>query len=116
MAGARSGRSSWAPSAEASCTTHAAMSRWCAPRRPLLPHDSDQHGTARPAGGSHTRLDYKAARYRREPGNSELSSTCGTIAPSMPLNVRSLECSCGTTHDRGVNAAKNILAAGLAER
>nr|WP_232292666.1 zinc ribbon domain-containing protein [Saccharopolyspora erythraea] len=33
----------------------------------------------------------------------------------MPLQVRSWTCTgCGSTHDRDVNAAKNIEAAGLA--
>jgi putative transposase len=34
----------------------------------------------------------------------------------MALAVRSWTCRCGTTHDRDHNAAKNILAAGRAER
>lgn len=51
--------------------------------------------------------------------SSKLCSTagCGHIAGKMPLKVREWMCpSCGTVHDRDVNAAKNILAAGLAER
>ncbi|RIV16192.1 transposase, partial [Alicyclobacillaceae bacterium I2511] len=40
---------------------------------------------------------------------------CGHIMPKMPLNVREWTCpECGETHDRDVNAAQNILAAGLA--
>ncbi|MFE2972480.1 zinc ribbon domain-containing protein, partial [Streptomyces sp. NPDC059340] len=31
-----------------------------------------------------------------------------------PLNVRTWTCGCGAVHDRDVNAAKNLLAAGLA--
>jgi putative transposase len=42
-------------------------------------------------------------------------SACGVIAASMPLSVREWECaSCGAAHDRDVNAAKVLLAAGLA--
>nr|WP_030456250.1 RNA-guided endonuclease TnpB family protein [Herbidospora cretacea] len=68
-------------------------------------------------------LTYKAAWYGRELlvvdrwfPSSKLCSACGVVATSMPLDVRDWSCSCGAAHDRDVNAAKNILAAGLAER
>jgi len=66
-------------------------------------------------------LEYKADWYGRELvvvdrwfPSSKLCSACGTLRGKMPLNVRTWTCDCGTTHDRDVNAAKNILAAGLA--
>ncbi|MFE2495857.1 RNA-guided endonuclease InsQ/TnpB family protein [Streptomyces scopuliridis] len=67
-------------------------------------------------------LEYKAAWYGREViavdrffPSSRLCSRCGTLASRMPLNVRTWTCGgCGTTHDRDVNAAENLLAAGLA--
>ncbi|MEU6257081.1 RNA-guided endonuclease TnpB family protein [Streptomyces sp. NPDC047043] len=66
-------------------------------------------------------LEYKAAWYGREViavdrffPSSRLCSHCGTLAESMPLHVRTWTCDCGTTHDRDVNAAKNLLAAGRA--
>jgi putative transposase len=47
--------------------------------------------------------------------SSKTCSACGAVAAKMPLNVRAWECaSCGTVHDRDVNAAKVLLAAGLA--
>ncbi|MEV5413814.1 transposase [Thermopolyspora sp. NPDC052614] len=68
-------------------------------------------------------LAYKAARYGRTLvridrwfPSSKLCSACGAVAESMPLNVRSWACPCGAVHDRDVNAAKNILAAGRADR
>ncbi|WP_084961568.1 RNA-guided endonuclease InsQ/TnpB family protein [Thermoactinospora rubra] len=68
-------------------------------------------------------LEYKARRYGRTFAkidrwfpSSKLCSSCGTMAVAMPLNVRSWECPCGARHDRDVNAAINILAAGRAER
>ncbi|MEV7603053.1 transposase [Kitasatospora sp. NPDC089797] len=66
-------------------------------------------------------LGYKAQWYGRELitvdrwfPSSKLCSACGTIRDEMPLNVREWTCGCGVTHDRDVNAARNILAAGLA--
>ncbi|MFE4977385.1 RNA-guided endonuclease InsQ/TnpB family protein [Kitasatospora sp. NPDC056651] len=66
-------------------------------------------------------LEYKASWYSRDLvvvdrwfPSSKLCSACGTLRGRMPLNVRKWTCVCGTTHDRDVNAAKNILAAGLA--
>jgi putative transposase len=68
-------------------------------------------------------LEYKAARYGRELlvvdrwfPSSKLCSVCGVRRESMPLGVRTWECACEAVHDRDVNAARNILAAGLAER
>ncbi len=68
-------------------------------------------------------LEYKARWYGRELvvidrwfPTSKLCSACGALQKSMPLNVRVGDCACGATHDRDVNAARNILAAGLAER
>jgi putative transposase len=68
-------------------------------------------------------LEYKCAWYGRELividrwfPSSKLCSACGTLQDTMPLNVRNWECACGAIHDRDINAAKNILAAGLADR
>nr|WP_205825615.1 RNA-guided endonuclease TnpB family protein [Microbispora catharanthi] len=68
-------------------------------------------------------LEYKAAWYGRELlvvdrwfPSSKLCSACGTLQRSLPLHVRKWRCACGAVHDRDVNAAENILAAGLAER
>jgi len=67
-------------------------------------------------------LEYKADWYGRTViavdrfyPSSKTCSACGHLAASMPLNVREWECaSCGAAHDRDVNAAKVIRAAGLA--
>ncbi|GAA2923522.1 MULTISPECIES: RNA-guided endonuclease InsQ/TnpB family protein [Streptomyces] len=66
-------------------------------------------------------LEYKCAWYGRELvvidrwfPSSKLCGTCGTVREKLPLNVREWTCDCGTVHDRDLNAARNILAAGLA--
>ncbi|MFC9645390.1 RNA-guided endonuclease InsQ/TnpB family protein [Streptomyces mirabilis] len=66
-------------------------------------------------------LEYKAQWYGREViavdrwfPSSRLCSACNTLQDRMPLNVRTWTCDCGVTHDRDVNAAHNLLAAGLA--
>ena len=67
-------------------------------------------------------LEYKARRYGRtvakvglfEP-TSKRCSNCNHIVSKLPLEVRTWTCErCGATHDRDVNAARNILAAGQA--
>jgi putative transposase len=48
---------------------------------------------------------------------SQTCSACGAKDGPKPLHVRSWQCkACGAVHDRDVNAARNILAAGRAER
>ncbi|WP_405530908.1 transposase [Streptomyces canus] len=66
-------------------------------------------------------LEYKCAWYGRELvvidrffPSSKLCGNCGTVRGKLPLNVREWTCVCGAVHDRDVNAARNILAAGLA--
>ena len=66
-------------------------------------------------------LGYNCAWYGRELvvvdrffPSSKLCGSCGTVGGKLPLNVREWTCACGAVHDRDVNAACNILAAGLA--
>ena len=48
---------------------------------------------------------------------SQTCSQCGTNDGPKPLAVRAWTCAaCGAVHDRDINAARNILAAGRAER
>jgi putative transposase len=47
--------------------------------------------------------------------SSKRCGHCGHVVEKLPLNIREWDCpKCGAHHDRDVNAAKNILAAGLA--
>ena len=68
-------------------------------------------------------MEGKAARYGRafarigrfEP-TSQVCSACGVKDGPKPLHVRAWMCgACGTVHDRDVNAARNILAAGRSD-
>jgi len=67
-------------------------------------------------------LEYKAARAGRRLivagrfyPSSKTCSACGHLLAELPLTARAWHCpACGTWHDRDINAAKNILAAGLA--
>jgi putative transposase len=67
-------------------------------------------------------LAYKCQRYGRELvvidrwyPSSKTCSACGHLHAELSLSTRHWTCpSCGARHDRDVNAAKNILAAGPA--
>jgi putative transposase len=67
-------------------------------------------------------LTYKCEWYGRELikidrwfPSSKRCGNCGHIVDKLSLNIREWECpKCKTTHDRDLNAAHNILAAGLA--
>ncbi len=73
--------------------------------------------------GEFTRqLEYKAKWYGRTLvkidrwyPSSKTCSDCGHLLATLTLDVREWECPCcGTWHERDINAAHNILAAGLA--
>jgi putative transposase len=56
------------------------------------------------------------ARIGRFEPTSQVCSACGLKDGPKPLAVRTWACAaCGTVHDRDVNAARNILAAGRAD-
>jgi putative transposase len=67
-------------------------------------------------------LEYKAARAGRHLivtdrwyPSSKTCEACGHLLAELSLSTRHWQCpTCGTRHDRDINAAKNILAAGLA--
>ena len=67
-------------------------------------------------------LEYKCEWYGRDLivtgrwyPSSKSCSACGRMTSSLPLGAREWECAdCGTRHDRDINAAVNIKAAGLA--
>ena len=67
-------------------------------------------------------LEYKCQRYGRDLvvidrwyPSYKTCSACGHLLAALSLNTRTWQCpSCRTRHDRDINAAKNILAAGLA--
>jgi putative transposase len=67
-------------------------------------------------------LEYKCGWYGRDLvvvdrwlPSSKTCSACGYLLDTLPLRVRVWMCpGCGASHDRDVNAARNILAAGLA--
>jgi len=69
-----------------------------------------------------TMLEYKVARYYRDfvkvdrffP-STRMCSACRRLGDKLPLSVRAWSCPCGVTHDRDVNAALNIRAAGRAD-
>ncbi|RGC69389.1 putative transposase [Micromonospora sp. MW-13] len=67
-------------------------------------------------------LEYKAARYGRTFARADrffpstrMCSDCARINDKMALDVRAWDCPCGSHHDRDVNAARNIRAAGRAD-
>ncbi|MEU3644184.1 transposase [Lentzea sp. NPDC034063] len=73
-------------------------------------------------GGFTRMVEYKAARYGRTfvrvdrfLPSTRMCSDCGRVNGKMALDVRSWTCPCGAGHDRDVNAAKNIKAAGQAD-
>ncbi|MFD3508105.1 RNA-guided endonuclease InsQ/TnpB family protein [Nocardia sp. NPDC058666] len=67
-------------------------------------------------------LEEKASRYGRTVvkvdrwfPSTRMCSVCGVLGEKKPLHVRIWKCGCGAVHDRDLNAAMNILAAGRAE-
>jgi putative transposase len=47
--------------------------------------------------------------------SSKRCNDCGYVIAALPLSIREWTCpECGTIHDRDVNAARNVLAAGHA--
>ena len=84
------------------------------------------HGLARAISDAawselRTMVEYKCRWYGRDlvvvdrwSPSSKVCSACGALRDRLPLHVREWTCPCGVRHDRDVNAATNVKAAGLA--
>ncbi|MFL1381805.1 MULTISPECIES: RNA-guided endonuclease InsQ/TnpB family protein [unclassified Nocardiopsis] len=66
-------------------------------------------------------LEYKCAWYGRDLvvvdrffPSSRTCADCGRVTEELPLHIRTWACACGFVHDRDVNAARTLEAAGLA--
>ncbi|MFD4438742.1 RNA-guided endonuclease InsQ/TnpB family protein [Nocardia sp. NPDC058519] len=79
-------------------------------------HDAGWSMFTRLVGEKAARHGRYFAKVDRFYPSSQLCSACGVVDGKKPLHVRSWTCRCGVSHDRDVNAAKNILAAGQVER
>jgi putative transposase len=64
--------------------------------------------------GQYGRTFHQVGRFI---ATSQTCSECGASDSPKPLGVRTWRCkACGAVHDRDVNAARNVLAAGRPER
>jgi transposase len=85
---------------------HAAFTAFFA-RRARYPRFKSRHGRQA--------ATYTRSAFRMKDGALWLAKTCGYLLAALSLGTRHWTCpGCGTRHDRDCNAAKNILAAGLA--
>ena len=80
-------------------------------------HDAGWAQLAAAGGGEGSTLRAHVPRIGRFEPTSQVCSACGIKDGPKPLSVRSGHArQCGAVHDRDVNAARNILAAGRADR
>jgi len=74
-----------------------------------------QRRLARCQQGSANRAKARAEVARAHRKSGKTCSECGHLLTELPLSTRTWHCaSCGTRHDRDINAAKNIPAVSLA--
>jgi transposase len=80
----------------------------------VYPTPGQQQALARAFGCARYGRTFR--RIGRFEPTSQVCSVCRVKDGPKPLAVREWTCAaCGTVHDRDINAAKNILAAGRAE-
>jgi len=80
-------------------------------------HDAGWAKLLRLLGEKAQRYGRTFHRISRYTPTTQTCSTCGANDGPKPLQVRTWQCgACGAVHDRDVNAAINLLAAGRAER
>lgn len=88
----------------------------------VITSDGQTSGNPRFFAQDEQQLEYKATWYGRTLvkidrwyPSSKRCFDCGHLLDSLPLDIRQWVCPvCGVAHDRDINAAKNIVAAGQA--
>jgi transposase len=85
------------------------------PLQQAIRHQQTAFGNFFAGRSGYPRYKSRNGRQSAECPSSKTCSACGHLLASLSLETRTWQCpSCGTRHDRDINAAKNILAAGLA--